>query len=220
MFKKILGIALVASLSMFMVSCDDEDPAWASIMFSWASSQQSKIDMISASYDDVLYWYNEIFADEDFDIFSMSDLPEFMGSKDLDDNIYSKQIPASAANNGVFFPIKEGKYTAICSGTDQYGEWDIFANYQIKVTDAPAIIGGGKYEWFEVAFDVASFLNDNTGEWFFDDFWRLNEPFEPEFYKARNAKTKIAKVGETKVFKKGNSTMELDYYYVRRAAKS
>lgn len=231
MFKKALKVGLVtavASISMFMMSCvgDDGD---AYVRFTWRTSDQPSIESISVSYDDVEYARGILedlgcgyLPDGDFECdnldgkdYSINDWIWFRGSDELPDNMYSKTT-GSTGNKGRYFKISAGKYSAVCSGEDQYGYWDIVANYEIKVNKGD-FDGDGADQWFEVAFDVNEFLNTTAGEWEWDDFWVAdNANTNPQLTKAKAVKAKVAKAGDTRVSRSGGSTMTVDYYVIRR----
>jgi hypothetical protein len=214
--KKVLGLGLaVAATSMFMISCTEDEYDDAYVRFTWEASQQSYITAISASYNDVKDWYDNVYMDIDFDDLSMFGLSHGEapmregGSKKLPNNIYSSTI-GSTEYKGKYLEIEDGEYTAICSGEDEYGYFDIVANYEIWSKIASLF---GDFKWFEIAFDVDDVLN-GSGLWAWDDDFNNNPNTTPMLTKAT-----ITKRG-TKLSKSANgTTMNVNYYVIRRPKK-
>ncbi|MCL2182586.1 MAG: hypothetical protein FWB85_03850 [Chitinispirillia bacterium] len=194
-----------------MASCIGFDGD-AYVRFTWESSQQHKIDMIAASYNDVYDWWEDVYMSAEFDTESATDIPRYDGSPDLPNNIYSSTI-GSAMNKGRYFPIAPGNYTAICSGEDQYGYWDIVANYTITINEGD-FDGDGADQFFEIAFNVRG-LNDyfhgTGGSWDWD----------MDVYDSRNTSPMLSKrkqVATSQIVKQGG-TMDVTYYVIRRPKK-
>jgi len=187
-------------------------PFDADVRYTWEAAEQSKITYIAASYDDVKDWFENVYLEGDYTEEDASDVPLHDGSEVIPNNIYSSNFE-SAPYKGVYLPIYEGQYTAVCTVVDStfpvknddgeiigYNIADIVANYDIEVGD------DGK-SYFEVAFDVGAFL---AGE---DDLGWFPDKYETPDTKPRLEKTKVKKF--VKKLKKGNVT----YYVLHRVGK-
>jgi len=130
------------------------------VRYTWESKAQSLIQSIAASYNDVKSWYEDVYMGEDYIEEDASDVPKNDGSPRIPDNIYSSTLK-NTKYKGTYLGISAGKYTAVCTVDDpKYDNIaDIVANYEI------AVVGGKEY--FEIAFDVLTFLagEDDLG-WF------------------------------------------------------
>ncbi|MCL2182587.1 MAG: hypothetical protein FWB85_03855 [Chitinispirillia bacterium] len=199
----------VVITAVFGVAPDFVDGA-AEVRFTWEAAEQDKILAIAASKADVDAWYDFIESDPDFDPESMSDIPEFDGSAELPDNLFSSTI-ASTEYKGTYLPISAGHYTAVCSGEDEYGYFDIVANYVITINHATEDDDGAD-KWFEIAFDVGAFVggDDDLG-WFKDEYDNPNT--DP-----RLEKKKVKKFFVKKVTSAGSA--DVTYYVIRRAKRA
>jgi len=177
------------------------------VRYTWETVEQSKIQSIAASYNDVKYWLDEVYNKADYVEEDATAVPHFDGSDDIPDNIYSRTI-GSTQYKGKYLPISEGQYTAVCTGEDALGIFDIVANYEIKVA--------GAYSYFEIAFDVGTFTDIDAGgdpetAWFKEV---VDDPtISPRLEKAPVVgKSKVKKL--TKKLENGGS---VTYYFLRRA---
>jgi len=193
------------------------DAGDANVRFTWEREWENKVDVdddgedvfvakilsIAANDEDVADWY-DLFTSPDYIGEDATDYPYFVGNRDVPINVYSETLHSETGspNKGKYFETYEGNYTAVCTGEDRFGIFDIVANYTLDVTGA-----SGK-EFFEIAFDVGTYIIDGVeGQaWFRDEF-------EDETDGPRLEKKKAAKL--LKKVKKGNVT----YYIFRRAAK-
>jgi len=196
---------------VFVVPEVDIEPE-ASVRYTWEAVEQPNIIAISASYDDVLYWFEEVYSAADYVEEDATAIPLYDGSHEIPDNIYSRTI-GSTEYKGVYLPISEGQYTAVCSvidtlffkvdtasGDTLYNIADIVANYDIE-------IGADEKSYFEIAFDVGTFL---AGE---DDLGWFGEKYDNPVTGPSLEKAKVKKL--VKKVKKGKVT----YYVLHRLGK-
>lgn len=196
-----------------------EDDDWigedgtAEVRFTWESAVQASISSISASYDDVKYWFEEVYSAADYVQEDATDIPMFDGSPLLPNNIYSSTV-GSTVNKGKYFPIEEGFYTAVCTVEDEHGFADIVANYFIMI-DEGDVREDGIDLFYEIAFDVNTFIDGECGGdedcWMWDVY--DNPDDDPILQKAKKTK-KITK----KIVKK-DKTIEVTYYVLYRLKK-
>lgn len=183
--KKLLPSALIAvaagllSASCFVIS---EDGGLAMVRFTWETTQAQRgnIQEIIAGYEDVKQWYDYVYRAPGGVMDDFTDIPLYSGSYDIRDKIYSDLSPQDAAKyKGVYLPISQGSYTAVCTVNDTRFNrvYDIVANYKIREGDVGAV------KYYEVAFDVKSFLaGDDDYGWFFDEY---DDPYtDPRLRKA------------------------------------
>jgi len=182
------------------------------IRYTWESSQQGYIESISASFTDVRHWYETVWKYYPSVPEELSHEPKWEGSTDIPNNIWSSNFK-SAQYKGVYLPISEGKYTAICTVNDPtYGDtYDIVANYQIK----EYLYAGGdpSTTYYELSFDVKRFLNDDN-MYNGDKWWYLKE-FDNPNTRPVLTKTPTSSKPFLKVFEDENVT----YLVFRRPAK-
>jgi hypothetical protein len=174
---------------------DAED---AQVRYTWDERQQYRIVSIEASERGVRQWYETVYWADDYnELEYASEVPLHDGNCRITETIYVDTV-GSMRYKGVYLPISEGWYTAICTIEDEFGYLDIVANYEISVSGAD--------RFFEVFFDVKEFVNTGYGE----DAWRkyvYNNPNTPQ---------KLSKVpgGAVPVVRDG-----VAYYALRRAKK-
>jgi len=178
-FTKLLPSALIiAAIGLLSSSCIVEDDGTAKVRFTWERNQTRNIQSIAASYKDVLYWYETVYMAADYVEEDASDVPisKYSGSHEIPDNIYSSTLPQYAERyKGVYHKISAERYTAVCTVDDPgyYRTYDIVANYRIDAS------GTGTTRYFEVAFDVGSFLDGDDVGWLWGDYGsdpRNNDP--------------------------------------------
>ena len=191
---------------------DVEDIFWdglASVRFTWEQVENDNITHISAGYDEMEWWYEEIYedltnADADF-----SDIPLHKGIPQLPAifNFGSSNHP----NKGKYFDVDAGSYTAVCGVEDEFGLAEIVANYKITINEATATADGAD-KFFEIAFDVGAFLEgvDDLG-WFGDEY--DSDDTDPRLEKRKGGK-KFKTI--TKKFEKPGATMDVTFYVIRR----
>ena len=196
------------------------------IRYTWEAEQLPSIYMISASYDDVDTWYEDVYYRLYADLpdaqalLHISHRPLGEGSELIPNNLYVNSTMGTeydTKNKGVYLPIEEGDdYTAICTVIDRKlttpDTFDIVANYDVRVKSNKA--------YFEVGFDVALFLDPTLNP---DpnadpddpdpDLWVLKDTYDKSTTKPMLEKKKAAKL--LKKLKKGDVT----YYVFRRASK-
>jgi hypothetical protein len=131
--------------------------------------------------------------------------PEGDGSNQIPDNILSNRN-RSTKYNGIYHPIRTGSYTAICTVYDKtYGDtYDIVANYEIEEYR----FFTGEKTYYELAFDVATFLSGSTRPNSYFEFDVLDSRGDPPiFYKSAASDNPVVNVIE-----EDNVT----YYVLRR----
>jgi len=196
----------------------------AQVRFTWpdaARTDRGYDIVVSASYIDVQYWFDEVFNGDDYSQgYDNSDTPMYEGSPRLPNNLYKSSDPATYVNKSEYFDIDDGSYTAICSVTDEDGIFDIVANYTITVNRATATADGAD-NWFEIAFDIIDYIDyygtpDGEGDtgWFGAEWDDPNAP--PMLEKAKPKK--LAKKYTAKKVTKGGS-IDITYYVFHRAKK-
>ncbi|MDR2694142.1 MAG: hypothetical protein LBB74_08000 [Chitinispirillales bacterium] len=221
--KLLLLAALAAAVGLVSYSCieDESEPEPepeivydADVRYTWESAEEHKIQSIAASYGDVKDWIDNVYHDIDYIEEDASEVPLYNGSSLIPNNIYSSTLHGASATGspykGAYLPINKGLYTAVCTGDDELGTFDIVANYNINVV--------GDLSYFEIAFDVGTFTDPQWGgisetAWYSEV--RDNPNTDPRLEKApANGKTKVRKL--TKKLSNGGS---VTYYFLRRAQK-
>jgi hypothetical protein len=157
----------------------------------------------------VEWWYNEIYleADDEVDVFTDYPWRPIKGNPNVTGSIYSMTTPSNT-NNGKYFDIEPGRYTAVCSAEDQLGYFDIVANYTISPNNPATATSNGLDNFFEIAFDVGAYVEglDEKG-WFTDD--PVNTAYTPPMLSKKASKTVVKK----------DFSADIDYYVYRRAKK-
>jgi len=180
------------------------------VRYTWAAAMQTNIQSIAANDEDVADWVRNVFLDSAYNDLDATDYPEFSGSPDIPQNIYSRDLHAETGSphKGVYLDISEGMYTAVCTVEDLVlvdddgfpHVYDIVANYEIS-------IGSDGKSFFEIAFDVESFLNDDDDiGW---DKYKDNNKNTPERLKKKKAAKLLKKIVKD----------DVTYYVFRRASK-
>jgi len=150
------------SLSFSCSAPDDKDEGSAMVMYTWATADFPYIQRIAASYEDMQYWYNYVYLASNYIDGDATDIPvPGIGSADIPNNIYSKDLPQDATKYmGVCLPISKGSYTAVATVSDPVRNKNVYivANYSISVG------ASGTKNYFEVAFDVKSVLDGIDGK--------------------------------------------------------
>jgi len=173
------------------------------VRYTWEQVQEPNIQSIAASKDDVYSWYEDVFLAGDYIEDDATDIPLFDGSPDIPNNIYSRTLHSEngSPHKSVYFDISADHYTAVCTVDDPAFDniADIVANYTIEIE--------GKKAFFEIAFDVGTFL---AGE---DDVGWIGDKYDNPDTVPRLEKTPAKKM--VKKLQKGNVT----YYVLHRARK-
>jgi hypothetical protein len=145
-----------------------------------------------------------------------TDIPLNEGSAEIPDNIYSSTLN-NTNHKGVYLPIAEGSYTAVCTildssfinladdrdDNDEPNTVDIVANYTIAIEE---VSPENALQFFEIAFDVRAFLDGDDDKGWFDE--ARDNPFTgPHLVKAQAKKVK-------KIVKDN-----VTYYILHRAKK-
>jgi hypothetical protein len=177
-----------------------EDPADADVRYTWEAAEQANILSISASYLDVLDWYENVFLGDSYDpSVNATEFPVSRGSAWIPNNIFSSSIN-STQYKGTYQQIAQGSYTAVCTVVDTQFDTpdttDIVANYDIE-----------PYLYTEIAFDVGTFIAGEDDKGWFDEV-REESDDNPRLQKAPGKKL-------AKKLKKGNVT----YYVLHRNRK-
>jgi len=183
----------------------------ASVRFTWEQAESGNITHISASENDMQWWYDEVYMDEGNVDEDFTDVPLHQGSAMLPDGLLTPQNAENNPNKSTYFEIDAGTYTAVCGVEDEFGLAEIVANYTITINEATATTDGAD-KFFEIAFDVGTFLagEDDLG-WFGDEYDNPNT--DPRLQKLiRKGKVKVV----TKKFEKAGATMDVTFYVVRR----
>jgi hypothetical protein len=204
---------------------DDFIDGKAQVRFSWQDSARTSRGydiVISASPTDVAYWYDEVYDAAGYVKEDATDVPLHDGNPKLPDSFYkSSEHNAKVGNKSKYFDTNGGKYTAICSVTDQFGIFDIVANYTITVDKATSS-RDGKDKWFEIAFEIIDYI----------DYYNTNEGgpedkgvFTDE-YSTGDTPPRLKKSGTRKPFKTYTSkkvteggSIEVTYYVFHRDAR-
>jgi hypothetical protein len=184
----------------------------AEVRFTWEAAAVDNITHISVNEEDVEWWYEDVFGDTTNVLEDFTDMPLYDGNP---------RVPSIAApfdgdniNKGRYFPTDAGSFTAVCGAKDEYGYADIVANYTITINPATAT-ADGKDLYFEIAFDVLTFLDEGTN----DNAWFQEETEDPT-QDPRLEKKKAPKFGVTRVatkqYKKPGATVDVTYYVIRR----
>ncbi|MDR2579095.1 MAG: hypothetical protein LBC70_09880 [Chitinispirillales bacterium] len=212
-FKKgfLLGLAMaVAGLMVFsMCIYFDGD---AQVRFTWDPTlERDHILHVSASYDDVKMWYNEVYLDfVGVDDYDFTDMPKYSGSTRISNNVFSSTTGGSRRNQ--WFRVNMGPdngwYTAVAGVKDfRFGEWyfEIVANYRVQINPATDDADGTD-RYFEVVFEIEEFLEGEIDDgWFQEELAGRN--VTPAFRKAR---------AETKQIVKAGGILDVEYYVIRR----
>jgi len=145
--------AAVCFLSFSCSSPEDGGAGSAQVRYTWAESEFPYIQSVAASYNDVNYWYTQVYSGLNYSDESATGVPSpGVGSSDIPDKLYSRDRPSDAKRYwGVYLPISAGAYTAVCTVIDpvRIGTIYIVANYRITAGKS-----SGETNYYEVAFDV------------------------------------------------------------------
>jgi hypothetical protein len=194
----------VAALCMFVASCTFDGDAY--VRFTWEASENRFITHISASLEDMDWWYDEVYADLANQDADFSDVPLYGGNPRVGSlfNFGTSNHP----NKGRYWRTSPGWFTAVCGVEDNFGLAEIVANYRITVNPGTSD-GDGADKFFEIAFDVGAFLDgeDELG-WFWDDFDNRNTV---EMLR----KPRLTKVGAKQIVQ-ADGTMDVEYFVIRR----
>jgi hypothetical protein len=231
-FKKILGLGLlVAAMSMFTASCvEDDDEKFdgdAYVRFVWERSWQPYMYYISASFNDVEDWYEQVWNDpgivnDDF-VYRPTFNPQTMSGIPGLPSIFTMQNNTSVhANNGREFRVAPGRYIAVCSVNDPDFDdtiWEIIADYTISVDHAV-----DPYDrFFEIGFWLTDFFSENPQNtqgnpdglswgWYGHEY---DDGDAPRLSKRGTRAPRIA----TQKIKKGGATMDVTFYAFPRTKK-
>jgi hypothetical protein len=158
LFLLVFAAAAAALLSSSCIIFED-----AEVKYTWDIGQEYRIDMVAAGYDGVMRWYDEIYMGNGYNDDDATDTPKrHGGNPDVYEYIYYRDRGRVAAdNNGVYYPISQGNYTAVCSVRDQYGYIDIVANYAIRAVE--------EKRFYEIHFNIRQAVDGN-----FDKSWSLD----------------------------------------------
>ena len=186
----------------------------AEVRFTWEAAVNEKITHISASVEDMEWWYEDIYADLANSDADFTAIPLNDGNPGVTEKIFEYGSP-NHPNKGRYWSTEPGEFTATCGIEDEFGLAEIVANYTVTINPATAT-ADGKDLYFEIAFDVGTFLSEPGMEefaWFQEETEDPNAP-------ARLEKKKVYKVGVTRVatkqYKKPGATVDVTYYVIRR----
>jgi hypothetical protein len=186
----------------------------AEVRFTWEAAENEKITHVSASVEDMEWWYDEVYADLENSDADFTDEPFNFGNPGVTEKIFeygSDDHP----NKGKYWSTEAGEFTAVCGVEDEYGLAEIVANYTIRTNPATATTDG-KDLYFEIAFDVGTFLSEPD----MDEFAWFQDETEDPTKGPRLEKKKVYKVGITRVatrqYKKPGATVDVTYYVIRR----
>jgi hypothetical protein len=205
-----LGL-LAVMVGLFVPACILEGESH--VMFTWEANQNAKITHISASVEDIEWWYDEVYADLENSDADFTAMPKYDGNPGVTEKIF-EYGKSYHPNKGDYWKTDAGWFTAVCGVEDYLGLAEIVANYKITVDDV-----NGEDRWFEVAFDVGTFLSEPD----MDDYaWFIEEHDSradaPRLEKRIAPKYGIKKVAE-KQYKQSGATMDVTYYVIRRPKK-
>jgi hypothetical protein len=188
----------------------------AKVRFAWEAAEQDKIVMIAADSADFADWYFNVYMLEDYVEEDATDIPLYKGSAQLPGNLYSSTL-GTTEHKGTYYEIDPDQYTAVCSGEDEYGIFDIVANYTIELHEdyEATATEDGKDNHFTVNFDIATFLDEEFGSnetaWFFQN--DLEDGTKAPFLQKRKG-GRFAKRFEFK-----SASVDVTFYVLRRAKK-
>jgi len=215
------------------------------VRFSWEKELEDytdyNIEYVLASKSDIEWWAINIWGDLDID--EEDFYPGFPGSAFGNGNpgvtatLFDKRgliggspsaaTPADNPNKEAWWETKAGRFTAVCSAKDEYGFFEIVADYTITVDKATAD-NDGLDRHFEIAFDVAKLADPDYGDpladkdeyirWF-EGLDGTEDPFLRSIavkWNPLKKKTSIKKLNTVKQETKSGK-MEVDYYLIRRA---
>jgi len=206
--KLSLAAVAVAVVGLLSYSCIIVVEGDTEVRYTWegrytsGTSTRYHISSVAASYDDVARWKRDWYYQPSYSIDDATDIPIKDGSPDIPDNIYSETIK-STYFKGRYLPITLGKYTAVCTVEDQYGYFDIVANYNITANN------DGSTKYFEIAFDVTKFVVTDKDS----DAWRSI------IYDNPNTGPSLEKAPVKRLVKKIEAG-DVTYYVLRRPAKN
>ncbi|MDR2579093.1 MAG: hypothetical protein LBC70_09870 [Chitinispirillales bacterium] len=193
---------------------------WAYVRFTWEAAEEENINYIIASEGDVATWLNDVYldldaewSDEDF-----TDEPKFFGSPSLPNNVFS--YGTVSAHKSVYYSIddlneEDGWYTAVASVYDELFDSDAFivANYRVSL-DNDARYDFDAKRWFEVAFDVGTFLAGEDDLGWFDDAY-TNPDTDPRLKKGRGGRRSAMRKVYTRKVVNAYGAFEVDYFVIR-----
>jgi hypothetical protein len=191
----------------------DFEPGKAEVRFTWEAAEAANIEHISVDSADVAWWYADVFGDPENVPEDFTAIPLYDGNP----SVKSIAAPYDATNEykGQYFKTEAGSFTAVCGAKDEYGLAEIVANYTITVNPADAT-ADGKDLYFEIAFDVGTFLSDDGTD---DNAWFSEETEDPDqgprLEKKKASKFSVTRVA-TRQYKKPGATVDVTYYVIRR----
>jgi hypothetical protein len=187
----------------------------AQVRFTWEASEEANIEHISVDSGDVAWWYAAVYmdttnVDEDF-----TDIPLYGGNPSVES--IAAPYDATNENKGRYFETEAGSFTAVCGVKDPLGLAEIVANYTITIDPATTKpFTDGKDLYFEIAFDVGTFLSEpgmDSLAWFQEE---TDDPDQaPRLEKKKAPKFGVTRVA-TKQYKKPGGTLDVTYYVIRR----
>jgi len=185
----------------------------ASVRFTWEATENERITHISASVEDLEWWYEEVYADLENSDADFTDLPLFDGNPGVTEKIFNFGGD-SHPNKGKYWNTEAGVFTAVCGVEDEYGLAEIVANYAIVVDSATSTANGQDLYW-EIAFDVGTFLSEPGMD---DEAWFQDvtlDPSDPPRLEKKIRRVGVKKIA-TKQLKKAGATFDVTYYLIRR----
>jgi hypothetical protein len=206
-----LGL-LTVMVGLFVPACILEGDSY--VRFTWEAAENSNITHISASVEDMEWWYSEIYADLGNSDADFTATPLKDGNPSVTGSIFEFGSKSNYhPNKGRYWMTDAGSFTAVCGVEDNYGLAEIVANYKITVDDI-----NGEDQYFEIAFDVGTFLSDDGTD---DNAWfigKYDNPNDGPMLSKIGPKVGIKKVAQ-KQYKKSGATMDVTYYVIRRPNK-
>jgi len=204
-----LGL-LTVMVGLFVPACILEGDSY--VRFTWEAAENANITHISASVEDMEWWYEDIYADLKNSDADFTAEPNYDGNPGVTQKIFNFGN-SYHPNKGRYWMTDAGRFTAVCGVEDQHGLAEIVANYRITVDDV-----NGEDRYFEIAFDVGTFLSEPD----MDNYAWFSEQYDNEFDGPRlqkiGPKFGIKKVAE-KQYKQSGATLDVTYYVIRRPNK-
>ena len=188
----------------------------AQVRFTWEAAENEKITHISASVEDMEWWYSDVYADLENSDADFTAIPLKDGNPGVTEKIFEFG-KETHPNKARYWDTDAGEFTATCGVEDEFGLAEIVANYTITIDPATTKpFTDGKDLYFEIAFDVGTFLSEpgmDSLAWF-DDV--TDDPTKgPRLEKKKAYKIGVTRVA-TRQYKKPGATVDVTYYVIRR----
>jgi hypothetical protein len=184
------------------------------VRFTWETVENQNITHVSASEDEIDWWLSDVYADMANSDADFTDIPLYNGNPDVG-TVWTNS--SNTPGKGKYWQSETGNFTAVCGVQDGYGLAEIVANYTLTINNAMAAMyypDDGK-RWFEIAFDVGTFLSDPDMDdyaWF--DEIRDNSYDAPRLVKKTAKMKKFVQKKETDF-----GSIDITYYVIRRDKK-